>query len=112
MNHKEFVEKYKKGEIAVSVDRGKALHTIGQGYLPKRYTYAHYFWTYIWFLLIPVGIVLIFIKGLLIGIGVLVLSFMVGEAAKKSAFQFILEYAIENEEFYNACIKAEVLVIK
>lgn len=111
MNYKEFVEKYSKGEISVSVDRGKALHLAGQGYLPKAQIYAHLFWSYIWFILILVGIVLIFIKGLLVGIGVLILSLFIGSATKKSAFQFVLEYSLENKEFYNACIKNGIITV-
>lgn len=50
MNHKEFVEKYKKREISVFINRGKALRLAGEGYLPKPQTYAHLFWSYVWFI--------------------------------------------------------------
>jgi hypothetical protein len=42
----------------------------------------------------------------------LVVGFIIGQAAKKSAQQFVLEYALENKEFYEKMIQGEVLVIK
>jgi hypothetical protein len=46
-----------------------------------------------------------------LGLGILLLSFFLGKAVKKSAQEFVLEYALENEEFYKLMIQGEVIVI-
>jgi hypothetical protein len=112
ISHKEFVQKYRGRGIEVLVNRSLALRTISARYVPNRYYYAHTFWSWVWFLLIPTGIILIFTKGLLPGMGVLILSALVGSATKKSACQFMIDYALENEVFYKFCVEGKVLIIK
>lgn len=112
MKHKEFIEKYKKGEIEVMVNKSNSLKTISAGYLPKQYYWAHTLWSWIWFISIPVGIILLFVN---ITVGILVLffiSFLGGRAVKKAASQFVLEHAIKNENFYNFAVQNETLIIK
>jgi len=82
MDHKEFIEKYKSGEINVFVNRAKALRVINEGYLPKNYYYAHVFWTFVWFLSILAGVIILFLK-LWLGIALLFFSILLGKAVKK-----------------------------
>jgi len=112
MNHKEFVEKYKSGELDVFVNRIYALRMINAGYLPKRYFWANTFWSWVWFLSIPFGIIMLFFN---IGIGTLILffvSFLGGKAVRKSAMEFVLEHALEDEKFFKFAIEDKVIVIE
>lgn len=112
MNHKEFVKKYKSGKIDVFVHKTYALRTISAGYLPKRYFWAHTFWSWVWVLSIPVGVIMLFFS---IGVGILVLffvSFLGGKAVKKSAMEFILQHALEDEKFFKFALESKTIEIK
>ena len=112
MEYKEFVEKYKKGEVDTLVNKSNSLKTINAGYLPKRYYWAHTVWSWIWFLSIPAGIILLFFN---FSVGILVLffiSFLGGRAVKKSASQFVLQHTLEDENFYNFAIESKTLIVK
>ena len=112
MEHKEFVKKYKEKKIDVLVNKSLSLKSISAGYLPKQYFWAHTLWSWIWFLSIPIGIILLFIDTV---VGILVLffvSFLGGMAVKKAASQFVLERALEDETFYQFAIESELIIIK
>lgn len=112
MNHKEFIEKYKAGKLDIWINKTLALRTISAGYLPKKYFWAHTLWSWVWFLSIPVGIIMLFFN---IGIGVLILffvSFLGGKAVKKSAMEFVLRHALEDEKFFEFAVKSKAIVIK
>lgn len=112
MTHKEFIDGYKSGKLDVLVNRSNALKTISNRYVPNNYYWVHTFWSWIWMLSIPVGIIFLFFN---IGVGILILffiSFLGGKAVKKSAMQFMIDHALENEPFYNFMIKSETIVIK
>jgi hypothetical protein len=108
MTHKEFVEKYKLGEIKVFVNRAKALRAINNGYLPKNYYWAHTFWSWIWFLCLPFGIIVLFFKWW-IGAALLFASIWLGEAVKRSAMEFVLQHTLENEQFFKFAIETGIL---
>jgi len=112
MDHREFVEQYTSGKLSVYINGSYALRVISAGYLPKRYYWAHTFWSWVWLLSIPIGIILLFFN---IGIGILVLffiSFLGGKAIKKSAVDFVLQHALEDEQFFNFVLKKKILIIK
>lgn len=93
------------------VNKSNSLKTVSAGYLPKNYFWAHTFWSWIWFLSIPTGIILLFINT---WIGILILfflSFLGGRAVKKSASQFVLQHALEDENFYNFAIESKTLIV-
>lgn len=111
MNHAEFVKKYNNKELEILVNQSDALKVISAGYLPKQYYFAHTLWSWIWFISIPFGIIYLFIE---LWVGVLVLffiSFLGGKAVKKSASQFVIEHAIDNEMFYKFLIDGEVIIL-
>ena len=110
ISHKDFVRMYKAKEISVFIHRANALNSISQGYLPKRYFWAHTIWSWFWFISIPAGIIMLFFN-IYVGLGILLVSFFLGKSVKRSAESFILEYALENEEFYKMMVQGEVIVI-
>ncbi len=112
MNHEEFVEKYQQGLLKVHVNESAALKIANSRVLPKRYQAAHIFWCWIWLLTIPAGIYLIIWVNLWAGIGVLILGPIIKKAVKRSASEFILDYALENERFYNAVVESKTLRIE
>lgn len=112
MNHEEFVEKYNKGLLKVHVNESDALKIANSKVLPKRFQAAHIFWCWIWLLTIPAGICLIIWVNLWAGIGVLILGPIIKKAVKRSASEFVLEYALDNEEFYNIIVKSKTLRIE
>ncbi len=111
MVHKEFVEKYKAGEISVSVNWKYAFKTINAGYLPKKYFWAHTFWSWVWLLSIPAGIIMLFLNT---EVGILILffvTFLGGKAVRKSGMEFVLKYALENEMFYKFAVESKTIII-
>lgn len=112
MSHKEFVELYKSGKLNVYVNKSYSLRSISAGYLPKRYYWAHTFWSWIWLLSIPVGIIMLFFN---VGIGILILflvSFLGGKAVKRSAMDFVIQHALKDENFFDFAIKSKTIVIE
>jgi len=111
MMYDEFVRAYKSGQITVAVNRHLALRAMSSPYVAKRYKAAHLFWTWIWFLSIPAGITIIILVKWWIGLIVLVLGFFLPRAIKESSTEFVLEQALEDEEFYHFAINAGLLKI-
>lgn len=100
MEYWEYQELKSSNAIRMGVDDSTALVLIQQ--LPKRYYYAHSFWTWIWILSIPGA----FVIGWLYSwwLTPLILFFVtpaIFNSTKKSCAQFVLEHAEENEDFYN-----------
>jgi hypothetical protein len=111
MTYEEYIDLRKMGKIRAGIDNSTALKLID--YLPKRYQYAHYFWSWVWILSIPGFIcVAIFIKW---WVGLLLLFFvtpLIFKSTKKSAAQFVLEYAEQNKEFFEELVKNNILTFK
>jgi len=111
MMHGEFVKAYKSGQITVAVNRRLALRSMKSPYVAKRYKVAHLFWTWIWFLSIPAGIVIMILVKWWIGLIVLVAGFFLPRAIQESSTGFVLEQALEDEEFYQFAIDAGLLEV-
>lgn len=77
--------------------------------MPKRYVYADIVWSWIWLLAFPIGIILIIWVNKWFGISVIVLGLLLPRAMKKSASQFVLEYATENEDFFKFVAKERII---
>ena len=111
MTFEEYLDLRKMGKIRAGIDNSTALSLIDC--LPKRYQFAHYFWSWAWFLSIPGFIcVAIFFKW---WVGLLLLFFVtpiISKATKKSAAEFVLEYAEQNKEFFEALIKKNILIFR
>lgn len=111
MTHEEFVLRWRAGTLSADMDASTALRLID--HLPKPYRAAHTFWSWVWMLSIPGFIcVSVFWKW---WAGLLLLVFvtpMISSAIKKSARQFVLEYAEENKEFFNKLVENSLLVFR
>lgn len=111
MKYSEYKALRAEGKVNAGIDNSTALRLID--YLPKRYQYAHHFWSWIWILSIPAAILLsIFWKW---WIGLIVVVFVtptIASSTKKSASQFVLEHAEENEEFFNRLVEKDLLVFQ
>jgi hypothetical protein len=113
MDHAAFLKSHKNGMCKVYVNRSKALRAVGEGYLPRRYQYAHIFWSWVWFLSFPAGIaIMIFQKW---WVGLIFLIFVPGAisaAVKKTAFEFVVEHAEENAAFYDFAVANGIITIE
>ncbi len=108
MDYITFVTERRAGRVRAGIDNSTALRLID--YLPKRYQAAHHFWSWVWMLSIP-GFILvaIFVRWWL---GLLLLIFVtptIMGAVKKSAAQFVLEHAEEDEAFFNMLVENGLL---
>ncbi len=113
MEHAEFVKACKDGSRQIYVTRAKALRAITEGYLPKSYQYAHIFWSAVWLLSYPAGIAIMIFQTWWIGLIFLVfVPGMISRAVKKSAFDFVVEHAVESPEFYKFAVANEIITIE
>jgi len=108
MTYEEFIALRKARKIKEGIENQVALKLVD--YLPKRYQYAHIFWSWIWMLSIP-GFILvsIFVKW---WIGLLLLCVVtpaLSKGTKITAVHFVLEYAEENKDFFNELVKNDRL---
>lgn len=76
--------------------------------LPKANQAAHYFWSWIWILSIPGCIALAFIKWWLV-FSIFIVPGIIRKAVGQSVREFVIEYARENEDFFNDCLKNNII---
>lgn len=113
MEHAEFVHAWKERTRSISVNRSKALRAVNSGLLPRRYQYAHIFWSWVWFLSYPAGIaIMIFLKWWVGIIFIVLVPWSISAAVKKSAMDFIVEHALENPSFYEFAVVNEIILIE
>jgi hypothetical protein len=105
MTHSDFVSAVRAKQISVRADLSLALHVMNSNIMPTRYRAAHIFWTWVWFLMFPAALGL----GIWYSWWAALLCFMaagpVKAGFKQSGAEFVLEHALDNEEFYNAMMK-------
>jgi hypothetical protein len=111
MTYEEYKHLRQTGQVVAGLDTSAALRLVD--YLPKHYQYAHIFWSWVWLLSVPAFIcVSIFFKW---WVGLLLLFFVtpiIFRATRKSAAEFVLEHAEEDEQFFNELVRQNVLVFK
>ncbi len=113
MDHQEFIKIYNNKSRNIIVNRPKALHALSQGLLPKNYQYAHLFWTCVWLLSYAAGILIMIFQTWWIGLIFLVfIPQMLSKATKKSAMDFIVKHALENNDFYQYAITESIITIE
>lgn len=113
MEHSEFVDSWNQGKLMVDVHRTKALRIANSKILPKRYWLAHLFWSWIWILTIPASIVVMFAYKWWVGLLILIfVTPAISSATKKSAMQFMIDYALENPDFYKLAVAEGLLIIR
>jgi hypothetical protein len=113
MDHAEFVELWRAGELNVDVSRSQALAAAGSALLPKRYRVAHLFWSWVWLLTIPGAFAVMFLWKW--WAGVLILLFVtpaLSRATKRSAMEFMIDHALENPEFYQLAVDQGLIRVR
>lgn len=113
MKHVDFVSAWNEGKILIDVDRSKALQISNSKLLPKRYQVAHRFWCWVCILTIPAAIAV----GVLFKwwVGLIIIVFVtptIASATKKSAMQFMIDYAIEKPDFFQFAVTEGVIMIR
>jgi len=112
MTHNDFTAAYRAGSIKVHVHRRLALQMMDTSIAPRRYRAAHLLWTWIWFLSFPAALGLFIWHTWWSGLALLLFAlFPLRAAVGESACQFVLETALEREDFYLAAIKARALIV-
>ena len=113
LSHSEFVRASKSGQLEVSVDRYKALLMVESGKMPKRYRLAHLFWSWIWFISIPISLAVVVFYEWWVGlILLLIVTPAISSSTKKSAMQFMIDHSVESNEFYNFAVSEEIIIVK
>jgi len=112
MTHKEFVQGYKQGFVRAQIHESAAMQLMNTTAIEKRYQYAHVFWSWVWILSIPMGIVLIIWVNKWIGIAIILVGLILPRAIKRTASEFVLEQAVKDENFYNVLIESKILIVE
>jgi hypothetical protein len=101
-NYQQFLEKYKKGEVVVLVNKSKAGDFVMSEFGDKHNKPAHLFWIWLGILLIfPVSVIFWIIFGWIHALGSIILGLIINSAARKSATQFVLQNMLESEDFWD-----------
>lgn len=110
MDFSEFVSGYRAGTVRAQVDRSRAMRVCDNSpALPRRYRTTHLIWKNISFVLILGGFISLLWVPWWAGLGAVVLGFVIAPAVQKSAAQFVLQYALEDESFFRQMQDAGVL---
>lgn len=111
MTYTEYKRLRSEGTIQAGISNSDALRLIG--YLPKRYQYAHHFWSWVWMLSIPGFIAVSIFYAWWIGLLLLfIVTPMILRATKKSAAEFVLEYAENDAQFFSFLVEKNLLIFK
>lgn len=113
MTHSDFVDAYNAGSLKVHVDRSLALHLMNTPMMPRRYRAAHLFWTWVWFLSFPAAIALLIWYRWWVGLLLFFVAlFPLRNAIGRSACRFVLDTALENEEFFLSAGQVRALIVE
>ena len=112
MTHAEFVERYRSGQLDVRVNRARVGELVKTRPVAARYRAAHRFWTWLWLLSIPFALACLVWGKWWIALIVLSVGFLLPRAVKGSAYYaFVLERALEDEQFFQAATEGKALLI-
>jgi hypothetical protein len=111
MTYTEYKRLRSEGKILAGISNSDAIRLIE--YLPKRYQYAHLFWSWVWMLSIPGFIAVSIFYRWWIGLLMLfIVTPMISRAIKKSAAEFVLEHAEGDAEFFSYLVEKNLLILK
>lgn len=100
ISHKDFIDKYKSGQLIVRVNKNMVGDLVMSPLADVHNKPAHLFWSWGGLILaIPVTLVLIFVNWVYALIS-LIVGFLIINAAKESATQFVLQNMLEDEDFW------------
>jgi len=113
MEHSEFRNYWNKGKLEIDVDRSKALQIANSKMIPKRYQMAHLFWSWVWILSILAAFAVMYFYSWWAGLLILALvTPALFSFTKRLAMQFIIDYSVENKEFYQFAVTESVIRIR
>jgi hypothetical protein len=110
IDHATLVRLRKEGKAQLGIESSVAVKLVD--HLPTRYRAAVDFWFWVWFLMFPGALVAGFYYSWWAALGLLLMAGPVRHAVKRSAAEFVLEFATENEDFFNACVERGYLTIR
>jgi hypothetical protein len=110
MEHAEFVKQWEQGKLEVHVDRTKTMQIVDADMLPKRYLAATHFWSWVWMSSVPAAFAVMYFYSWWVGLlSLLLVTPALARGVKKSAMQFVIEHALESEEFYKFALAKGVI---
>jgi hypothetical protein len=112
MNRKEFIEKIEKNEVVFAIDTQKAGLLVSEGIVGKVEYYALHFWSTISLILHILAPLSLFWVKWYWAIAIFIVARILWKSTKQSNKDFVLEKALENDEFFNLCLENKILVIK
>jgi len=112
MTHAEFVEKYRSGQLDVRVNKARVGELVKTKSVAVRFHAAHRFWTWLWVLSIPFALACLVWGKWWIALIVLGVGFLLPRVVNRSAYYaFVLERALEDEQFFNDAAQTKALLI-
>jgi hypothetical protein len=113
IDHKTFVELYKRDNIDVWVNKSKAGDFVLSKFANKYNKPAYLFWKWTGRLLVfPLPLIFWIVFGWIHAVGSLVLGLMIESANQRSAEQFVLQNMLEDENFWNWVMLHNGAIIK
>ena len=103
-SHKELVELYKKGELAIGVNKQKAGDFVLSKFADPHNKPAHLFWSWTGVILFPVALVVLFTGRIWQAVGLFFLGSMVLSSSRKTAEEFVLQNMLEDPQFCDYAI--------
>lgn len=112
MEHKTFKGEWQAGRLSVDVDRSLALQVANSDILPRRYQFAHIFWSWAWILSIPAALAVMYFVKWWVGMLMLFsLTPLLSKSTKTSSMQFMIDHALESPDFYEWAVENKLLII-
>lgn len=111
--HDELRSLHRDGQISVRANMSAAMQICDKDpRIPKSVKVAHHFWKWVGVLMVFGGpISIIFIRWYW-GALIFFASFLVFNATRQSAGQFVVDAVLENESLYYDCLAQNVLLIR
>jgi len=111
MTYQEFNKLRSERKISMGINHSIALKLVDL--LPKNYQYAHIFWSWIWVLSVPTFLLIAILYKWWVGLSLLIfITPLLFSSIKKSAAQFVIQHAEENQDFFEYLVKNELLLFK
>jgi Flp pilus assembly protein TadB len=112
MTHAEFVEKYRSGQLDVRVNKPRVGELVKTRSISVRFRAAHRFWMWLWLLSIPFALACLVWGKWWIALVLLCAGFLLPRLVNRSAYYaFVLERALEDEQFFKDAVEAKALLI-
>lgn len=112
LSHEELNTLYKAGKISAHANMSSSMHICNSDpRIPTAKKAAHIFWQLTSILIFIGGPISMFFIKWYWGVAILFFSFIVMNATRRSAGEFVIETALENKGFYHDMLARNVLFI-